>query len=331
MNVKTIAQIGVILGIFVVGLGAYTRLKDAGLGCPDWPSCYGQLIGVPHTPSELRQAAKAYPQAIPVVSQKAWPEVIHRYFAGTLGLIIFALAIQTWRKRQTLAKPTQHLMIGLLILLGIQAVLGMWTVTLLLMPLVVMSHLIGGMLITCGLWRYTLWREPTRVARHKPFLILAFFLTLTQIILGGWTSTNYAALICPDFPTCFHQWWPTMDFHHAFPWLSPLGVNYEGGVLSTAARVAIQMLHRFGALVVGLYLLSLGTYITWKQPHERVWGMALLVLLSIQISLGILNVFWQLPLSIAVGHNVVALGLLLTITRLITPPKIYENDLTRAY
>ena len=315
-----LALFAALLGIVVVGLGAYTRLMDAGLGCPDWPGCYGQYIGVLHTPTQLAHAASAFPKAAPVVAQKAWPEVIHRYFAGSLGALIIALFALGLRFRASLHPSSLKLTSALMFLLFGQALLGMWTVTMLLLPLVVMSHLVGGMIITTLLWCLYLKNQADWLPRDahtlRPWVLLGAALLLMQIILGGWTSTNYAALICTDFPTCLNAWLPKMDFLSGFNFLSPVGINYEGGVLQTSARVAIQVTHRLGALVICLYFTTLIVGLLRRAPSQRPITWALISALTLQIALGIMNVHYLLPLPIAVGHNMVALGCLMTLAAL---------------
>lgn len=298
----------VFLALIVIVLGAYTRLSDAGLGCPDWPGCYGQL-SVPDkvTGSEFER---------PLESGKAWKEMIHRYVAGTLGLLILAilfLVIKGLPKiRQSVALP-----ILLLATVTFQALLGMWTVTLLLSPIIVTAHLIGGMTTLALLWLLFInqktWTSRTLVISSglKLSALLGLLLVIIQIFLGGWTSSNYAAVACGvDFPTCASQWWPKMDFVNGFDMSHKPGVNYEFGVLDSPARMAIQVIHRIGALVVFVYLLGLALSL-FKYQHKELASFLLLILF-LQVSLGILNVIFALPLAIAVLHNLVAALLLLT-------------------
>ncbi|UCE89626.1 MAG: COX15/CtaA family protein [Pseudomonadota bacterium] len=312
------------LALVVVVLGAYVRLSDAGLGCPDWPGCYGQ-IDVPRSAAEVARAEQAYPER-PVEPAKAWKEMVHRYFAGTLGLIIAALAFLAWRNRDD---PRQLFVLpALLVLLVVfQAALGMWTVTLLLKPVVVMAHLLGGMSILAILWWLWLRSAPSsgqasarsELRRLRPWALLALVVLMLQISLGGWTSANYAALHCPDFPTCQGRWWPPMDVSEGFTLWRGLGVDYEGGVLGNDARVAIHVMHRIGALItlvvlgwVALRSMAVGRY----SPRLRTIGLVLLIVLVTQVSLGIGNVVLSLPLPVAVAHNGVGALLLLTLVTL---------------
>lgn len=319
---RTLALSGVILALVVVVLGAYTRLTDAGLGCPDWPGCYGQL-DVPAGERQIAEANAAYPER-PVETGKAWTEMIHRYFAGGLGLLILALAIIAWRRRNV---PGQPLVLPsfLLVLVIFQALLGMWTVTLLLKPAVVMGHLLGGLTTLALLWWLALrpWKAPPAPVGEgerslQVWALLGLVLLAGQIALGGWTSANYAALACPDFPTCQTRWWPPMDFGEGFTLWRGLGVSYEGGVLDNDARVAIHMTHRLGAIVVLCYLGWLGWRIFSKAPSAMAREVAIImaVLLLIQVSLGIANVVMHLPLAIAVAHNGVAALLVLALVAL---------------
>lgn len=316
MQVK-IALLTALLALCVVMMGAYVRLSDAGLGCPDWPGCYGQLIA----PSAEHEINGELAQQRPLESGKAWKEMIHRYLAGTLGLAILLLAVLAWRNRQDpdqpLALPT-----ALVMLVVFQAALGMWTVTLLVKPAIVTAHLLGGFatLSLLVLLVLRLRRGPLpSAASASPYawhLWLGLGLLILQIMLGGWTSTNYAALACSEFPTCYgRQWWPEMDFHEAFVIWRGLGVNYEYGVLEPAARVAIHVTHRLGALLVVLVVAPLALRLL-RDPVSgllRHLGGVMLGLLLLQIGLGIANVLGHLPLAIAVVHNGNAALLLVTL------------------
>lgn len=310
-----------VLALAVIMLGAWVRLSDAGLGCPDWPGCYGNLT-VPVAETEIQSANQAYPER-PVEVHKAWKEMIHRYFAGTLGLLILAIATIAVINRKYALQPLV-LPVALLFLVIFQAALGMWTVTLQLKPLIVMAHLLGGFATLSLLWWLLLTTRKTELQYFVgsknvlPWAVFGVVLLVMQIALGGWTSSNYAALACPDFPTCQGQWWPQTDYREAFVLWRGLGVNYEFGILDHPARTAIHMTHRLGAIVVGSYLLLLG-YFTMRTTNGRSKKAALLMLalLFIQISLGISNIIFHLPLAVAVLHNGVAALLLLSVLNLI--------------
>ncbi len=313
---RTLAVLAVVLALCVVMLGAYVRLSDAGLGCPDWPGCYGHLL-VPAAEHEVAAANEAYPHR-PVEGGKAWREVTHRIAAGILGLLILALAVIAWRHRH---RPGQPVVVPLLLvaLVVFQALLGMWTVTLQLKPLIVMGHLLGGLAIVALLWwlALTQFRWPARLAersrRFAGWAALALVLVVGQVALGGWTSANYAALACPDFPTCQTRWWPPMDFDEAFVLWRGLGVNYEFGVLDNDARVAIHMTHRMGALVVTLVVGALAVALLAGTGRRKWLGGALLAVLATQVLLGIANIVLTLPLPVAVAHNGVAALLILAL------------------
>ncbi len=310
-----------LLAFCVVLMGAYVRLSDAGLGCPDWPGCYGRLV-VPEN------AQAAVPQestfAKPLHRGKAWKEMIHRYLAGSLGLFILLLTGLAWHNRRDPQQPLwlPTLLLGLVMF---QAALGMWTVTLLVKPAIVTAHLLGGFATFVLLLLLSLRLRPTppfgTVALPPPlgrFILLALLVTIAQITLGGWTSTNYAALGCSDFPACYPgQWWPAMDFREAFTLWRGLGVNYEFGVLDNDARTAIHMTHRLGALLTLLVVGGLGLRLLLeRETVTRRLGALTLLLLVIQISLGITNVLGHLPLPVAVAHNGVAALLLAMLSTL---------------
>ena len=320
-SVTRFALLTTVVALVVVMLGGYVRLSDAGLGCPDWPGCYGRLLAPSVT--ETAQVAKDYERPLEV--GKAWKEMIHRYLAGVLGLFILALAVIAWRRRREPGQPYRMaaLTVGLVIF---QAVLGMWTVTLLLKPFVVVLHLLGGFTILALLWWQVLrngcWWLPrpdvgidSSVKRFRPWLVLAFVVLIAQVFLGGWTSTNYAALSCPDFPTCHGKWVPHMDLDEGFVLWRGLGQDYEGGVLDGAARVGIHYVHRVGALITFLYI---GGFALWLLVAGKLGGFAasIIALLLTQISLGIANVVMGLPLWVAVLHNGVAALLLLSLVTL---------------
>jgi len=306
----------------VVVLGAWTRLEDAGLGCPDWPGCYG-FISVPDTPEEIAQAEAAYPDA-PFEADKAWPEMIHRFFAGTLGLLVIAINVIAWRNRHNSDQPFK-LPLFLLFLVIAQGMFGMWTVTLKLWPQVVTTHLLGGFTTLSLLWLLSLrldnrpWPQPNIPLRRwislKPLAATALILLICQISLGGWTSSNYAALACPDLPTCQGSWIPDMDFANGFNVTQEIGPNYLGGQLDGQSRVAIHMAHRIGAvlvtIVIGFLIFKLFRNAGGREMNNL--ASILLALLIIQVSLGLSNVIFSLPLWVAVAHNAGGALLLLTL------------------
>lgn len=304
-----------LLAFGVILMGAYVRLSDAGLGCPDWPGCYGRMVA----PSHQDAVGEGY-AGRPLQSDKAWKEMIHRYLAGALGLAILALAIIAWRNRREQQQPVL-LPALLLILVVFQAALGMWTVTLLVKPAVVTAHLLGGFATLALLWLLLLQLRRTpgsqpggRARRDRGLMILALAAMIVQITLGGWTSSNYAALSCSEFPSCYAgQWWPPMDFREAFVIWRGVGINYEYGVLENDARTAIHITHRLGALatliIAGLLALRL---VGRHAGALRIAGFCLLAVLLLQVSLGIGNVVGRLSLPVAVAHNGTAAILLLT-------------------
>ncbi len=347
----------------VVMFGAFVRLSNAGLSCPDWPTCYGHVTW-PHQAHQVARADAAFPQR-PVEPGKPWREQFHRMIAGTLGVLVLSLAlVAVWRRRWSrwtvigsavaaalgtaLYIGGEHVFSSLLAALAIaaplvvaarltrappwriavialalvifQAMLGMWTVTLLLVPIVVTGHLLGGM-ATFALLGYIALRltpigaDGEEHARLRRFVAIGIVLLAAQIFLGGWTSTNYAALACgvggSAFPKCMGQWWPATDFHQGFILWRHIGVDYEGGILDAPARTAIQMAHRIGALVVFLYLgwLSHRT----ARAGLRGFGVAIAVTLLAQVALGISNVHFGLPLPVATAHNGMAALLLFSL------------------
>ena len=314
-----------LFAVCVVVLGAWTRLEDAGLGCPDWPGCYGFLT-VPDTAEEIAQAEAAFPDA-PFEADKAWPEVIHRYFASTLGLIIIFINIIAWRHRRDPEQPLK-LPLLLLVLVIAQGLFGMWTVTLKLWPQVVTAHLLGGFATLSLLWLLVLrlnnrpWQQPNIPVRQwvklRPLAMAAMILLICQITLGGWTSSNYAALACPDLPTCQGRWLPPMDFANGFNVAQEIGPNYLGGQMDGESRVAIHMAHRIGAILVTLFMgfLIVKLYLNAGGRELLRLTHILLSLLVLQVSLGISNIVFSLPLWVAVAHNAGGALILLTLVTL---------------
>jgi len=296
----------VALTFLVIVVGAYVRLEDAGLGCPDWPGCYGQLIGVPDEAHELAKAEQAFPGKT-VDAGRAWKEMFHRYLAGTLGLLVLAIAAIAWRMRGETGR-TPWLATLLVAVVAFQATLGMWTVTMLLKPAIVTLHLLGGM-ATLAVLMWLALREinpqpaPAAIARaFRPWAAAGLAVLAVQIALGGWVSANYAALACTDFPSCHGQWLPGMDFANAFHAVRELGVTAAGAPLSQEALNAIQWSHRAGALVTLAFLGALALY-ALRTPSLRAAGAVLLVLLVAQVGLGIANVLLRVPLALAAAHN----------------------------
>lgn len=303
---RNLILLALVLTLGVVSLGAYVRLSDAGLGCPDWPGCYGRVT--PHHAAEAINAELAVRPDGPVSHAKAWKEMAHRYFAGALGLLIVAIAVLSWRnRRETSGGPGLPLL--LLGLIVFQALLGMWTVTQLLKPLIVSAHLLGGMAtLSLLLW---LWLRERSQSRHVYYArvdhlrgaaLLGLMLVVIQIALGGWVSTNYAALACTDFPMCQAAWVPVMDFEHAFTLHRELGETASGELLSMTSLTAIHWVHRVMALIMTVYLGWLALRL-FRTPGYAGMGLMICVLMALQVSLGIGNVLLSLPLALAVAHN----------------------------
>jgi cytochrome c oxidase assembly protein subunit 15 len=309
------AALAVALVMVVVILGAFTRLKDAGLGCPDWPGCYGHLTW-PSSASEVAAAEARFPET-PVEHDKTWPEMVHRYFASTLGLMILGIAIFAWRWRTRSSLPLK-LPIFLVLLVMVQGAFGMWTVTLKLWPQVVTAHLLGGFATASCLWLLVLRLSPWRPLPQVPPALkkmgfAGLLLVIAQIALGGWTSSNYAAIACPDLPTCHGVWWPPADYVQGFNIFQHVGPNYLGGLLDNHARTAIHFAHRLGAFTVTLVLLILAVGLWRLGRPGRILAAILILALAVQVSLGISNVHWALPLPVAVAHNAFGLILLLVL------------------
>jgi len=314
-----IVKAAICLTLIVIILGAWVRLTGAGLGCPDWPGCYGELTW-PKSDASVAEANLRWAER-PVETGKAIREMVHRYFAGALGLMVLALAIGAWIRRNEPGQPVILPFVLLLVVIA-QAALGAFTVTLLLKPAIVTAHLIGGF-TTFSLLVWLYWRTrpkpvKTNLPQRKlkgPVLIAMTFL-IGQILLGGWVSTNYAALACPDFPTCMGEMWPEQNYSEGFDLWRDLGVDYQGGILDQPSRMAIHVAHRIGAVIV----LGVFAFLLWrmiKTPGMGRWSAAVGGLLAIQIGLGLANVLAGLPLYVAVAHNAVAALLLVTMLSLV--------------
>ncbi len=294
------------LTLCLVVLGAYVRLSDAGLGCPDWPGCYGELV-LPNDAVALRDIQTRYPE-VAINTVKAHKEMAHRYLAAVVGLLVLMLTVLGFRTRHG------WLCAGVLGLVVLQALLGRWTVTLLLEPLIVVAHLLGGLTILCLLcWLALAWsRHPTVPAPGlPPWLYAAAVVLCIQVALGGWTSANHAGLACPDFPACRGQWWPpAADFRQAF--LHPYTAPQDGG------RIAIHLAHRLGAILTLLALSAAALLTLLTGPTAlRIWAWGLLALVYAQAGLGIANVLLRLPIPAAAVHNLLAALLLLALTVLL--------------
>lgn len=362
-----LAWLAVLLALVVIVFGAFVRLSNAGLSCPDWPTCYGQAAWPQSTDEVADHAASAIR---PVEAHKTWREQFHRHIAAVLGLLVLALAVLAVRGRRngvvtvlgacalvavSIALYMRQWYLPAVMLVGageaillaavwrwsntdfarvsaftlaviiFQAILGMWTVTWLLKPVVVMAHLVGGMTtfallvwMACRASPHAVIELPNaEFARLKPMLTVGLVLVAIQIALGGWVSANYAALACgTDFPTCLGQWWPPTDFKEAFVLWRGIGVDYEGGVLDGPARSAIHLTHRLFALVVTGHLIALALRLH-RTPGVSIWGAVVAVLLVLQILLGISNVVAGLPLMIATLHNAGAALLLFVLVSLL--------------
>lgn len=283
-----------ILAFVVMVLGAYTRLKDAGLGCPDWPGCYGRAVA---------PAASSAAPGQEVDIEKAWLEMIHRYAAASLGILVMAHGFLSWRR-----KKNHVLAAAAMVLVLFQAALGAWTVTMRLAPWVVMSHLLGGMLLfVLLLWLFWLEWRPIRAKKGFGFApLLALFVVFLQIALGGWVSANYAALACPDFPTCLGQWWPEANWEAGFSFLRALGRTPQGDFLPQDALVAIHVAHRLGAMAVLVIAGGVAADFFWRQRTCRGLAFLGLVLILVQIGFGVATVLLARPLLFAAIHHATA-------------------------
>lgn len=320
-NIRRLVFVSILLAIVVVTLGAYTRLTHAGLGCPDWPGCYG-LVDVPESAEQIAKAEQAFPER-PVEPEKAWNEMIHRYFAGSLGLLILAIAVLSIKNRH----HGVPLFLPLLILAVVtfQAALGMWTVTMMLMPIVVMAHLLGGFTTLCLLFLLYLRLNPYRVPggdgavrKYARYGLLGIVILSGQIALGGWTSSNYAALVCVELPICQSGWVDQLTFENSFDPIPPERETYEFGHLDHNERVTIHVMHRIGAIVTTLYLLWLAI-VVFSRAHTQFFknsALGLVTILTAQVLLGASNIWFSLPLSVAVSHNIVAACLMLMLIAL---------------
>jgi len=313
---RRLCLLGAVLAFCVIVLGAYVRLSHAGLGCPDWPGCYGHLTAGDAAANQDAVNA-AYPHR-PIEYAKALKEMLHRYLASTLGLVILAIAVVAWTNRRDRQQPVRLPLVAVALVV-FQGLLGMWTVTLLLKPVIVTAHLIGGLVTMSLLWWMSLSTgRRSRPAAERPlrrWAVVGLVVLGLQIFLGGWVSANYAAIACPDFPTCQRSYWPDMDFRDAFVLWRGLGIDYEGGVLDHPARVAIHFTHRLGALAAALVLAAVAWLAVRRGSTRavRIAGTALGVVLCIQIVLGPSMVLHALPLALATAHNGVAALLLLAI------------------
>jgi heme a synthase len=317
---RRLSLAGAALAATVVVLGAWVRLTDAGLGCPDWPGCYGHV----------------YPLADHNFS-KAIHEMIHRYFATTLGTIILGLLAWALWNRKARGQPLKAVAL-LFVLVCLQGALGALTVTLLLKPLIVTAHLLGGLSTLGILWWLSLNPERRELSSRelvlRKFALLGIAALALQIALGGWTSSNYAAVACPDLPTCQQAWWPRMDFRDAFVLWRGLDIDYTGGVLANPARIAIHVTHRIGALALGLILIFVGlmTLARAQSRALKVIGGLLVGAVLLQIGIGISMVHFGMPLLLATMHNAGAALLAIctvTLLRLLWPESPARAPLSR--
>lgn len=309
----TLCNLAIILAVMVIMMGGWTRIMDAGLGCPDWPGCFGQLI-VPSAPEQIELAEQRFAGQV-VDQHKGWLEMVHRYMAAMLGVLITGLALIGWKNRQVSGYPLM-LSVSLWILVIIQGVFGMWTVTLKLLPQVVTAHLFGGLLILTLL---TVLRQRIRRlisgrrgGRNSLLMKVAVIILFTQIILGGWTSANYAGWACNHWFSCLEDRSVELDYPGGFSFQSGDDINYQGGVLDHGARAAIQMTHRIGALITAIAILSV-VFVSMPLKHCTRAALLLTGLVLLQVMIGLVNVVLGVPVLLALLHHAVAVLLLLSL------------------
>ena len=308
----------------LVLFGAFTRLTDSGLGCPDWPGCYGSASPV-GARTEIHAAQRALPSG-PVTQGKAWVEMTHRYLATAVGALIAALTVMSWiearRRRADATAVSPWWATATLVWVCLQGAFGALTVTMKLYPAIVTAHLLGGLvlLVLLAAQSRSYVRAPIALTPrlHRASLALVLLVGL-QIALGGWVSTNYAVLACQDFPTCQGSWWPTMDFDHGFTLMRELGAGKDGGFLPFAALTAIHYVHRLGAYAV----LGVLAWFAWRlhasgDPTLRRWALGLAGVSLWQLASGLGNVLLDWPLVGAVAHTAGSAALVAMLTILIT-------------
>tara|TARA_E500000075_G_scaffold34693_1_gene31135 strand:- start:867 stop:1841 length:975 start_codon:yes stop_codon:yes gene_type:complete len=312
-NIKNLSFFGICLAFVVIALGAWTRLVDAGLGCPDWPGCYGFVV-FPTNEAEIALAEARYP-TFPYDINKAIPEVVHRYFAAALGFLAIIMVYYSFKQNEN--RNIRRWTIGLLIFICCQGLFGYLTVSLLLLPIIVTAHLFGGFTTLTLFFLIFLmsgkfdFLEKMAIPKLKTIAGIALVVLLFQIFLGVWTSTNYASLACADFPTCQGSYMPEMDFKNGFNLNQEVGPNYLYGLLDNPSRVAIHYSHRVSAILVTIVFLILISKLWFSNAAPLASTIGILLLT--QISLGIINVVYVLPLYVAIAHNLVAALLLLTV------------------
>jgi cytochrome c oxidase assembly protein subunit 15 len=315
----------------LVLFGAFTRLTDSGLGCPDWPGCYGAAS--PSGAHAQISAAQAQMPTGPVTHGKAWVEMIHRYLATGVGVLILTLAAATWWLRQHSRVPVSAWWpAATLVWVCIQGAFGALTVTMKLFPAIVTLHLLGGMVLLALLCRQAVsYAQAQRgsgrsgVARGaRTVLLAAMVLVWVQVALGGWVSTNYAVLACTAFPTCQGSWWPAMDFAQGFELWRPLGKTSDGEHITFAALTAIHYVHRLMAYAV-LVVLAVGAWKLWKGPLglQARWLAALALW---QLASGLSNVVLGWPLAAAVAHTGGAAALVVVLTWALLESRAQARD-----
>ena len=329
-----LALFSALCAFFMLLIGSYAHLSNAGLGCPDWPGCYGRLFA-PTTAQELNESRQYAPRPLDEEA-KEWKETLHRYVSGALGLLMFRLLYLGWQLKKRYRKQQVVIPAVVFMLVFSQTILGALTIKLQFKPLIMMSHLITSLSILGLLWWVALreqrfWKPVSAAAPVledlRPRAFIGLILVAVQIILGGWNSANYAALACPDFPTCRGVWWPNMDFVDGFVLWQDLGFEYEGGMLSLAASTAVHMAHRIGAVITFMYIGWLGLH-TMRIGYESNlcrYGFLVLVLVSGQMFLGAANVLLHLPIILGVSHTGLAALLLLgiiTLNHAVRPRKL---------
>lgn len=303
------------LAVEVVLMGGFTRITDSGLGCPDWPGCFGSMV-MTHDTATLAYLQERYPE-IDVAVHKGWIEMIHRYIAGILGLLILVLTYVGYREKERTANYPYLLSLALLGMVIVQGAFGAFTVTLKLLPNIVTLHLMGGLIIVSTLMylRHRLKRlaeGDSSILQMRPIVLVGVFLLFVQILLGGWVSTNYAGWACPGILTCAPGGEVQYDFQSGFNFFPEVGPNYEGGQLEHGARAAIQMVHRIGALVVTAYWLVLLWALVKNGSLVKRKAMHFVGLIVVQIVFGYANVVYAVPDSLAFIHH--ALGVLLLLS-----------------